>query len=132
MSGGICGAYKNTKGAKAHTKGKPSIKKYRPCVVDGKKAIFHRWADKCKLVVRLNGMFTEEKLRKASLHIYQDDDLIIADRTSDVMQMQQTYGVVEYENGVVAEVEPVKIVFTDNVAEKICNPVAENKSQRCF
>lgn len=131
MAGGICGAYKNTKGAKAHIKGKPSIKKYRPCVVDGKKALFHRWADKGKLVVRLDGIFTEKKLQEASLHIYQDDDLIITDRKSDVVQIQQTYGIVEYENGVVAEVEPEKIVFTDNKAVKICNLVAD-KPQECF
>lgn len=132
MSGGICGAYKNTKGAKAHIKGKPSIKKYRPCVVDGKKALFHRWADKGKLLVRLNGMFTEESLQKASIHIYEDEEMIIADRTSDSMQMQYTYGIVEFEDGRIEEVVPAKIKFMDNMAEKICNYVPGNKPKECF
>ncbi len=129
MPGGICGAYKNTKGARAHIKGIPSAKKYRPCIVDGKKALFHRWADKGKLVVQLQGMFTGKEIRETSQHIYQDDDLIMTDRRSDIMQMQYTYGIVEFADGRVSEGEPSKIRFTDNMVNKTLNTVAEKPKE---
>ena len=62
---------------------------YRPCLVAGRKALFHRWADRAEL------------------------------RAPSALgtpggQLCQLFGIVEYEDGQVSEVYPNKIRFLDN------------------
>ena len=62
---------------------------YRPCLVAGRKALFHRWAPKAEL-------------RMASA------------LGAPGWQLCQLFGIVEYEDGQVSEVYPDKIRFLDN------------------
>ncbi len=62
---------------------------YRPCLVAGRKALFHRWTERAEL-------------RMASA---------LGDPGG---QLCQLFGIVEYEDGQVSEVYPNKILFLDN------------------
>jgi hypothetical protein len=62
---------------------------YRPCVIDGKNALFHRWEERAEVLPSLAG-------------------------GSNGGQLKQTYGIIEYEGGEVAEVLPHDIRFIDN------------------
>lgn len=64
---------------------------YRPCYVDGKKALFHRWVD-CRKIV-------EPSVLKGG-----HGGGVIA----------RTFGIVEYADGTVAEVAPSTIRFDDD------------------
>lgn len=62
---------------------------YRPCIVKGRKALFHRWSE-----------------------IAQLRDAIVQGTASG--QIKQTVGIIEYEDGVVADCYPYEIRFCDN------------------
>lgn len=66
--------------------------KYRPCFVDGKKALFHKWNDRAE--VQAPGF---------------------AIGSSPGGQLKATFGLVEFEDGTVREVEPYSIRFADNI-----------------
>lgn len=63
---------------------------YRPCLADGKKALFHRWEDKSKIV---------------------EPSVMVGGHNGGVLKY--TVAIVEYENGSVAEVFPNYIKFVD-------------------
>ena len=72
---------------------------YRPCYVNEKKAIFHRWSEKADVIL-------EREYFK---------DLINC-----------TLGIVELEDGTIQEVEPRSIRFCDNHINEYCFGVNEN------
>jgi hypothetical protein len=67
-----------------------SNSEYRPCVVNGKKAIFHRWHEFCNVI-------------EASPLI----------GGAPAGQIKYTLGTVEFEDGTIEEVAPHKIKFED-------------------
>lgn len=67
---------------------------YRPCKVDERKGIFHRWEDYQDVI---------------------DAGLTIESHTSG--QISRCYGIVEFEDGKVARIDPRKIVFMDFVCK---------------
>lgn len=64
----------------------------RPCIVKGKKALFHEWS-----------------------HISQIREAMLRGSVPGVVS--ETFGIVEYESGVIERVLPCDITFCDN---KIC------------
>lgn len=70
---------------------------YRPCVVNGKNAIFHRWADKAQTV-------GESPLRGGH----------------SSGQVWLVVGIVEYEDGTVHEAYPYEIKFLDGKLNEYC------------
>lgn len=64
---------------------------YRPCIVDGMKATFHRWADKSWIV---------------------PPSPMIGGHQGGVVQ--GVFAIVEMEDGTVREVEPEKVKFETN------------------
>lgn len=64
-------------------------KELRPCAVKGKKALFHEWS-----------------------HVSTIKVAMLKESVSGVVS--DTYGIVEYENGVVERVNPAEICFYDN------------------
>lgn len=64
----------------------------RPCFVDGKEALFHRWADYSTVV---------------------GESALLSGHSAG--EIKRTYAIVEYEDGTVAEVEPSKIKFATGI-----------------
>lgn len=72
-----------------------TIKELRPCAVHGKRALFHEWS-----------------------HVSRIREAILIGTESGVVA--DTYGIVEYESGVVERVIPCDIQFLDNKFADYC------------
>lgn len=66
-------------------------KEYRPCMIDGKKALFHKWSDEAEIVPPSN---------------------LIGGHAGGVIKA--TFGLIEYEDGTIHKAYPEEIVFCDN------------------
>lgn len=73
-----------------------SNSEYRPCIVDGKKAVFHRWHEFCNVV-------------EASPLI----------GGAPAGQIKYTLGTVEFEDGTIKEVAPHNIKFADFKVDEV-------------
>lgn len=82
----------------------------RPCYVNGEKALFHRWINKNKPILKINQFVDNDTARK-TLELFYDG---IITQTSDVFMQNSTLAIVEFSDGSVAEVEPSHIRFADN------------------
>ena len=85
----------------------------RPCYVDGKKAFFHRWAEQDKVNKKLsvNAPHAEYKIQ----HLLEEyEQRHILPSCCDVIKTTTTVAIIEYEDGSVAEVEPIRVKFADN------------------
>ena len=84
---------------------------YRPCMVDGKKAIFHRWAVDEEVLIKFNGSFKNKRIEMICCAIREDR---VIPQYVDTEKLTNTYGIVEFENGTVRGVRPVEIRFLDS------------------
>ena len=86
----------------------------RPCEVNGKPAVFHRWVDEDRMKVQINIMtLREEAIR--TMDDYKVHGFLPA--TASPVVLRQTIALVEYEDGTVCKVEPEDVKFTDRRAE---------------
>lgn len=85
----------------------------RPCLADGKPAMFHRWADEDKGHLRIN-VFAQAWEADALYRRFQDG--IIPDGCS-VETLRATVALVEYPDGSVGKVKPELIQFLDTKEE---------------
>ena len=69
---------------------------YRPCIVDGRRALFHRWADNARPVVP-RGMPEDE--------------------TTERYQLYTVQALVEFEDGTVCRRWPYEVQFLDSAAQ---------------
>ncbi len=84
----------------------------RPCFVGDKRAFFHRWIDKETPILRVKINVPCSEIRRVQDEIIErfKRDKIVPQYCD--MEMQKiTLGLVEYEDGTVAEVEPTNIRF---------------------
>lgn len=81
---------------------------YRPCIVDGEKALFHRWLNFAYVV---------------------DASLMIGGHPGG--QVADTFGLVELEYGTMRRVAPTSIHFCDSSErfEKYCWPKAKKEDE---
>lgn len=84
---------------------------YRPCYVDGKKALFHRWIDKEQPIMKINAFCSNNHI-DTILDTFHKKGIIPAE--ADLTLHKDTYGIVEYADGTVAEVAPTLIRFDDD------------------
>lgn len=75
----------------------PTTSEHRTCVINGKNALFHRWEERAEVL---------------------PPSLTVGGHGGG--QIKQTYGIIEYESGEVAEVYPHDIRFTDNLHREYC------------
>lgn len=68
----------------------PKSPKLRPCVVDGEKALFHRWEDYATVI---------------------EPSPMVGGHPGG--QLRETFAIVEMESGKVMEVKPTKVKFED-------------------
>lgn len=84
---------------------------YRPCYVDGRKALFHRWKDKESIVLKFN-IITNYHERTKVLREYYESKIVPS--MCDIVKIKNVLGIVELEDGTIDEVEPTSIRFIDN------------------
>jgi hypothetical protein len=70
---------------------------YRPCLVKGKKALFHRWIERSEIV---------------------SPSIMVGEHGGGIIKAP--FAIVEYENGEVAEVNPTAIEFQDDLIKQYC------------
>lgn len=80
----------------------------RPCFVGDRKAMFHRWIDKEIPILRINSFLTQKAIDRLKAKFEQG---IIPDYGGDIVLQKGVLGLVEYEDGTVAEVEPTSVRF---------------------
>lgn len=88
---------------------------YRPCYVNGEKALFHRWKDVDQVYVKTKHMFNREMEDHIKRRI--DARKIVWDGSVDFMTAHNVVAIVEFEDGTVADVDGKDIQFIDG-AEK--------------
>jgi hypothetical protein len=69
----------------------------RPCIVKDRKALFHKWSDKSRIV---------------------EPSPMIGGHNGGILKY--TVGIIEYEDGVVTECYPHEIKFTDTKIKEYC------------
>ena len=92
---------------------KVELAPFRPCEVDGKPAVFHRWVDEDRVLLHSDSLDTWQHHR-ARLHEFKKDGLIYPDCHTEAVR--HTFALVEYTDGSVGKVEPEKVKFTDRRA----------------
>ena len=83
---------------------------YRPCYVNDKKALFHRWADKEQVIIKVNCNVPYDKAKTIAEYAIKN---FVLDNDCDVEKVAGVFAIVEYEDGTIAEVDPIKIRFAD-------------------
>ena len=82
----------------------------RPCTVDGRPALFHRWAEEDKGVLKIN-IFAKPDTVDAMLLNYNEKGVI--SNACDLTVMRTTFAIVEYPDGSVHKVPADRLRFTD-------------------
>ena len=82
----------------------------RPCYANNRKALFHRWIDKEQLIIK----FSEYLYKDTIMDIYREyRQSGLLPNSCKTEKITMSFAIVEYEDGTVAEVEPLKIRFAD-------------------
>lgn len=82
----------------------------RPCLADGEPAIFHRWAEEDKDLLKINAFTMPDE--QAALHRRFTDTGVVPNCCS-VETLRNCFALVEYPDGSVGRVKPELIRFTD-------------------
>lgn len=82
----------------------------RPCLVDGKPALFHRWAEEDKALLQIHAMVRPED---RSLIFRRFQEYGLADSHSTIEKLKTCFALVEYPDGSVGKVKPELIQFLD-------------------
>lgn len=83
----------------------------RPCIVNGKKALFHTWTEKEGVILKIMGMVGRKQVEDL-LEVYKE--LGVIPPHFEVVKEKTTFALVEYEDGQIAEVKPTDVRFIDN------------------
>lgn len=84
---------------------------YRPCTVDGKNALFHRWIDVDQGVLTPNDILMKPDSMKRVHKVFEDTSVVPLGCKME--KLRNTYAIVEFEDGTVKEVNPVDVKFLD-------------------
>ena len=85
--------------------------KLRPCYANNKKALFHRWIDKDQYIVKFQANISYNSKEKI---IDEFKATGILPNFCDTEMKTETFAIIEYEDGTVAEVRPTEMRFADN------------------
>lgn len=84
---------------------------YRPCMVNGKKALFHKWTEKENVILQCNRLVRSTRL--AEIREEYEKTNIVPNGFSAV-KFGETYAIVEFEKGEIELVNPQYIQFLDS------------------
>lgn len=83
---------------------------YRPCLADGKPAMFHRWADEDRAFIRMNLLIPEHEQRSIWREFHQTG-YVPSGCSTEVQRV--VVALVEYPDGSVGKVKPELVTFLD-------------------
>ena len=82
----------------------------RPCEVEGRPALFHRWIEEDRALLKINCFTTPEEQKKL-VYKFHEGGLVDIGCSADVLR--ETFALVEYRDGTVAKVKPELVRFVD-------------------
>ena len=82
--------------------------KLRPCYVDKRFGLFHRWVDKQDILVKIGVRLPTSALKKY-VENFENNGVIPPD--CDAEKVINTYALVEFEDGHIEEIPPTTITF---------------------
>lgn len=83
----------------------------RPCIVNGQKALFHKWAETENVILKFNGLADAETIGKIRKE-YRRLGCIPSNFTTE--KIKAVVALVEYEDGQMDEVKASAVRFIDN------------------
>lgn len=84
---------------------------YRPCSVNGKNALFHRWIEVDRIVLRFKTNLPEDSRNRAIMEYHKTN---IVPNCMERDKSRKLMALVEFEDGTVDEVLPSDIQFLDS------------------
>ena len=82
----------------------------RPCLADEKPATFHRFIEENRALFRIN-CFVPERADRALVRRFNEEGVIPPGCSTEILR--ETLALVEYPDGSLGRVDPVKVCFTD-------------------
>ena len=86
----------------------------RLCEVDGERALFHRWADEDKALLKFN-VFLRSEERAPYLRDFKENAVIPTGCSTEIIR--KTYAIVEFPDGSVRKEDPEKVRFLSEEAD---------------
>lgn len=83
----------------------------RPCIVNGQKALFHKWAETENVILKFEGLADAETIRKIRKE-FRRLGCIPPNYTTE--KIKAVVALVEYEDGQMDEVRAIAVRFIDN------------------
>jgi len=80
----------------------------RPCEVEGVPALFHRWIEEDRAILRVDGFYERAQVEYME-HLFRDRSLVGPGCHTEVIR--NTFALVEYRDGTIAKVKPELIRF---------------------
>lgn len=80
----------------------------RPCEVDGRPALFHRWVEEDRALLKVN-CFVAPDEREALARRFRNEGLVVPGCPTEVIR--ETFALVEYRDGTIDKVKPELIRF---------------------
>ena len=83
----------------------------RPCEVDGRPALFHRWIEEDIVLLRHDTFASTDDYRHYMERYFFEKGVCLPGCSFDIIS--ETFALVEYKNGTVAKVKPEQIRFVE-------------------
>lgn len=83
----------------------------RPCLVNGEKAIFHKWVDRERIIMKDNNIRSEDTVKRIYDRFLNTQ---IVPKGLDINKIKDEVAIVEFEDGCVKEVNPENVRFLDS------------------
>lgn len=86
----------------------------RPCEVDGKPALFHRWVEEDRAILKIDTLCRMEEADKLT-RFFRNEGVVAPECSTEVIR--ETFALVEYRDGTIHKVKPELIRFTGKEAK---------------
>lgn len=80
----------------------------RPCEVDGRPALFHRWVEADRAILRVDTLCRRAEMMEMG-HLFHTAGIVAPQCSTEVIR--ETFALVEYRDGTIARVRPETIRF---------------------
>ena len=83
----------------------------RPCIVGGKRALFHRWIEKITPIIKIQMRLPQKDLAERIKTVKESYPYLPFD--TETIAQKETLALVELESGEIREVKPSEVRFRD-------------------